>query len=896
MGHAPPDCSAREDLLDEILTGYIKAVETGRSPDRQEWLARHPDLAAELQAFFRDQDQLDRFAGPLRPAGRAARMTVGPGSLDDTVAQDFGPGSGIDARSFGEYELLQMIAEGGMGVVYKARHRKLQHLVALKVLLAGRFARPSDLQRFRNEAETIAALDHPNIVPVYEVGERDGRLYLSLRLLEGGTLSDHLSRYGGDPRAAAALVVTVARAVHHAHQRGVLHRDLKPSNILLDADSQPHVADFGLARRLEGDSGLTETGAILGTPSYMAPEQTVAGPRAVTTAADVYGLGGILYALLTGSPPFQGADAFDTMMQVRERTPESPSRRNPRVDRDLATICLKCLEKEPARRYASAQDLADDLGRFLRHEPTWARPAGRARRLTKWVRRRPALATLVAASGLFVVTLLAGVLVHNIQLREAVQKASDNEEAARRQQQLAADHYRQARDTINRMLGRLEGRGLADVPRLKELSQDQLEDALTFYQRTLEEQDNPDPGVRLDTAMAYRRAADIQQALGRLRDAADNYRRAIELLENLPAEHRDAPKSQRLLAGCYTNQASLAGGVNEAASDNRTALGIYERLAAANPADPVVRSGLAESEHNLGLVCLNARNPAEAEAHFGRAIALRTRLVHDDPDVPGYQAALAEDYMALALLCAANKRRDEAGAAYEKVEALLPPLIQKHPDKPEYSLSLAATYVNWSYFLKDTGRPQEALRILGQAADFTEAVLRQEPHHASARRQAFNAHGARAQLHEGLGRFADAVKDWDRVAELDDAPDRWRRRVLRAVALARAGEHARAAAEAEAWVAKPEVTADGLHELARACAIAAEAARADARLPAAERIELAEPLRLAGGRPAAQAEGARLLQGCTSRLAAVGRPGLETSRGRDDYRKLMAPAGGDKPE
>jgi tetratricopeptide (TPR) repeat protein/tRNA A-37 threonylcarbamoyl transferase component Bud32 len=898
MRPPPADCRAREDLLDVVLTGYLKAAEAGEAPDREGWLARYPDLAADLRDFFRDQDQLDRFAGPLRPAGKAARVTVGPESPDPTVPESASTRPGIEARCFGEYELLEVIAEGGMGVVYKARHRKLQRLVALKVLLAGRFARPSDLQRFRNEAETIAALDHPNIVPVYEVGERDGQLFLSLRLLDG-TLSNHLEHYGGDPRAAASLLVTVALAVHHAHQRGVLHRDLKPSNILLDAVGQPHVADFGLARRLEDDSGLTQTGAILGTPSYMAPEQTVAGRRVVTTAADVYGLGGILYALLTGGPPFQGDDVFDTMAQVRERAPESPARRNPRVSRELATICLKCLEKEPARRYASAQELADDLGRFLRNEPTRARPVGPARRLAKWVRRRPALAALIGVTGLFLVAFLVSLLVYNVHLKEAVQRANDKEAEARRQQRLATENYRQARETINKMLVRLEGRGLAEIPRLKELSQDQLEDALSFFRRALDALEDPDPEVRRDTAVAYRRAADIQQTLGRLEAADDNYRRAIRLLDELPAETRDAPENQALLSGCYTNLATAAQNRrlwDEAEKNYRHALAIEERLAEARPDDPSPKNGLAEAEHNLGTLRQLTNKPREAEPHYDRAVTLRARLVHDHPDVPAYRAALAGDYVNLASIYMNSARPAEARDTYEKAEKILSALVKEEPEKPEHGVTLAAAYVNWSHLVRADGRPDDALRLLDRAVELTEAVLRREPNYAYARLQGYGAHGARAQLYEGLDRFPDAVKDWDRAIDLESNPNPWNHRALRATTLVRAKEYPRALDEVAALEGNKEISDVGLYHLAGVCALAVETVRKDGRLSSTEQAELAERFGARGVSLLRKLKERGYFKNLLNTWGFNTDPNMKPLRERDDYKQLIAPSGGTQPK
>ena len=255
--------------------------------------------------------------------------------------------SGTRVGYFGDYELLKVLGEGGMGIVYKARQVSLNRLVALKMIKASRFPSADGVRRFQNEAEAVARLDHPNIVPIFEVGQYEAQHYFSMKLIGGESLDKRLNDYTTDPRRAATLTAAVAGAVHHAHQRGILHRDLKPANVLLDAEGQPHVTDFGLAKRVEGDSELTQSGAILGTPAFMAPEQASGKRWTVTTATDVYGIGAVLYVLLTGSAPFGGASVLDTLEQVRERPPEPPTKRNGRVARDLEVICLKCLEKEP---------------------------------------------------------------------------------------------------------------------------------------------------------------------------------------------------------------------------------------------------------------------------------------------------------------------------------------------------------------------------------------------------------------------------------------------------------------------------------------------------------------------------------------------------------------------
>jgi eukaryotic-like serine/threonine-protein kinase len=374
----------------------------------------------------------------------------------DEVTADFGSSapaqpdaSGSDrVRYFGDYEIRRELARGGMGVVFLARQISLNRPVALKMILAGQLADDTDVKRFYTEAEAAANLDHPGIVPIYEVGQHEGQHYFSMGFVEGQSLSQRLAEGPLPPREAAALMVKVAEAIEFAHQRGVIHCDLKPGNILLDRDGNPRVTDFGLAKKVQGDSGLTGSGQIMGTPSYMPPEQAGGKRGAVGPEADVYALGATLYCTVTGRPPFQAATAMGTVIQVLSDEPVPPRRLNPSIPRDLETICLKWLEKEPGRRYARATTLAADLRRFLTGEPIVARPVTRLERAAKWARRKPTLAAAYTL-GLLAVVLggLVGAAVWQWRAAERARDAAKSAQAEAEQQRDRADAARSEADT-----------------------------------------------------------------------------------------------------------------------------------------------------------------------------------------------------------------------------------------------------------------------------------------------------------------------------------------------------------------------------------------------------------------------------------------------------------------
>jgi WD40 repeat protein/tRNA A-37 threonylcarbamoyl transferase component Bud32 len=431
------DPTVAGDPLDPVVADYLQRIESGQSPDRDELLAMHPDLADRLRAFFADLDRFGKQASAFRLPNSDSTVSAGGAGATDLPR----------VRYIGDYELLEEIARGGMGVVYKARQVSLNRTVALKMILAGQLASEADVRRFKQEAEAAASLDHPNILPIYEVGEHAGHQYFSMKLVQGRSLAQLLAE---SPRTAVrGLVETltkVTRAVHFAHQRGILHRDLKPSNILTDRDGTPYVTDFGLAKKVDADDGRTRTGAVLGTPAYMAPEQA-RGEKGLSVAADVYSLGAMLYEVLTGRPPFRGDTVLDVLRQVTDRDPAHPRSVNPDADRDLTVIALKCLEKDPAKRYAGAAALADDLDRWRNGEPIEARPATRRERVVKWARRNPLAAALLGLAAFTSIAIL-GLLIVALQQAALAIRGEANATKARNdaveQKQIAEDRLWQA--------------------------------------------------------------------------------------------------------------------------------------------------------------------------------------------------------------------------------------------------------------------------------------------------------------------------------------------------------------------------------------------------------------------------------------------------------------------
>jgi tetratricopeptide (TPR) repeat protein len=851
-----------EDPLAELVRGHTPAGFDDVEPEVArliESLCRRPAPAPEATAA---------------DGGHPCPLLAGVLGIGDTVWDSRGalspPERPGELGRLGGYRVVGVLGTGGMGVVYLARQARPDRLVALKVIGGGPRADRGRLARFRAEAEVAARLTHPNIVSVFEAGEHDGLPFLAMEYVAGGSLAQKLARGTLRPREAASLITSLARAVGYAHSHGIVHRDLKPSNILLAVGSgrwvvgspegthlpsslptahcplptsAPKVTDFGLAKLLDPDTladpaRRTETGALLGTPCYMAPEQ--AAGDSVGPAADVYGLGAILYECITGRPPFTAATVLETIDQVRTHDPIPPDRLQPAVPRDLQTVCLKCLEKDPARRYASADDLADDLDRFLRGEPVKARPIGIAGRSWKWARRRPTVAALLALCVMSVVALAAVIAVYTVRLRQAASDSAASAAEARRQQSLAANNYRSARDALRRMLRRLDDRRAADIPRLKELRQDQLEDALAFYEGALAGLDDPDPAVRLDAAIACAEFGTLQCLLGRTAPARENFGRAVAMLEQLPTEYRTRPDCRCAVIHCVNYLADLSGNAEMSEALFRKGLAEAEELVRADPSDPLRRTALAGEEHNLGSLFQLRGHRDRAEPHYLRAIEIRTALIDQNPQADGYRADLAEDLLNLGLIYLQTERRAMAAEAFGKAEGLLRPLREAHPADDRYALSLAGLYINWGNLLRFSGDLSGAMAKYNRAVELADGVLDREPQYRTARDRATEAHGSRAFLLAAVGRSAAAIPDWDVVLQFVEGPARASYRAYRAIGLATGGRHTLAAAEAHELATMPEIVGDDRYNLACVLALVVEPTRANPACGALVAIVAAE--------------------------------------------------------
>jgi len=642
-------------------------------------------------------------------------------SGDSSPARPF-----VDQEEIPGYELQGELGRGGMGVVYRALEEKLKRVVALKILLAGPHADKEERVRFQREAEAVAQLQHPHIVQIHDIGEHRRRPYLSLEFLPGGSLSKQISGQPQSPRKSARLVETLARAIHFAHQQGIIHRDLKPGNVLLTSDGQPKITDFGLAKRLEGDSFATKIGSIMGTPNYMAPEQASDQTVPLSPAVDVYGLGAILYCLLTGRPPFVSSNPINTMRQVLELPPVPPRQLIPDLDRDLETICLKCLEKSPQRRYASAEELADELVRFLDGHPIHARPIGRIPRAWRWCRRKPMIASLTAAVIILVLSLAVGAPIVAVQqaalaraeYAQRVQALSDKKAAEDREQQVnnlvrikeenarvARDQSELALETLQTVIFDIQDQ-LENVPRVGRLRRRLIGVALERLNQVADsylEQDSTEES----TAAALTRMADLYRQYGP--DTSDEKTKP------------DAPtKTSSLVFAIklYQRAREIAQArVKQAPNDSvrRRMLAFQlSQLSQALIARGGYRHGLATAEEAIE----QAERAGAQQPQNGRIIGELT-MAHTLKGFAEYK------------LLEQDRERKEAARSLLLAREVGEPWLAEHPGETRVTVALTIAYEYLSVINEINGNALEAEQFLKQRLQLLEQLQNQDDRRGS---------------------------------------------------------------------------------------------------------------------------------------------------------------------
>jgi tetratricopeptide (TPR) repeat protein len=619
--------------------------------------------------------------------------------------------------------------------------------------------------------------------------------------------------------------------MHHAHEHGIIHRDLKPANVLLGQEGSPKITDFGLAKQVDETATQTQSGALLGTPSYMAPEQAVGERTAIGPLADVYALGAVLYETLTGRPPFRGPSPLDTLAQVRERDPVPPRQLQPSVPRDLQIICLKCLEKEPRRRYTAAAELADDLRRFASGEPIRARPTGRLECLLKWLRRKPYKGALLGVAVLLPLAVIAGLTWHTQELHSEIVQRQTAQRQAETTEQRERDNYAKSRQTILSMLDRLaswEGSGAKEP---KDLNDSWVQDALAYVQHVLDSEEQPDPLVQSDAGDLLLRIGRLQGYYGRAAEARESFTKAMHLYDPLVKAHPEVVSYRDQMRECFRCLAQMSSSDPAALAWGEQALTMAEEVCRLDPDDDWKHpSDLAQCHHDqASRLMLIPGCQREAEHHFQESIRLMSAVFGRHPERWGCKEGLAETHCNLGLLYQRSRPR-EAEAEFQQADALLDQLMRDHPPVSSIASSRAAVALNWGNLLLEGGQTDKALSSYDRGLQWSEDALRREPTFAPARSIVLKLHGSKATVYEAQRQFAKAADEWDRVIELAEGAERRQYRLRGAVARARTGDSARASAEADALAAEKDCPPEMVYNLACIYTLAKQADKAVALL------------------------------------------------------------------
>jgi serine/threonine-protein kinase len=778
--------AAAASLVHQFEEAWKQALLAGPPPQLASYLQRlTPEDRAGLQQELERLDQAyrdlvasrqtsapepeTRFISDSSPtATRAGDATLESGSRSIEEPAD---SAGVrDWPQIPGYEIVGEIGRGGMGVVYKARQRGLNRWTALKMVLAGAHAGPQQVARFHTEAKAVALLQHPNIVQIYDVGEHGGLPYFSLEYVDGGTLFKKVHRQPQPPHQAAHLIEMLAEAMDYAHQHGVIHRDLKPGNVLLTIDGQPKITDFGLAKLLEGDSSQTRTGTIVGTPSYMAPEQARGQTHEIGPRADVYALGAMLYELLTGQPPFLAATPMETMLQVTHNEPMPPSRLTPKLPPDLETICLKCLQKESHKRYASAGALAADLRRFLIGEPIVARPVGSGERAWRWCRRNPKVAVLSAAVFVLLLAITVMSVASNLQLKkqqaetERQFERAENNAALEREARRLAD---QKRDEALKAEGRAADNA-AIAGEQRTLALNTLYGLVTKVEDKLRDKENMN---------------DLRQDI--LKTALEGLGKVSKSVETAPIVDRSMGVALQRMGDNYEQM----GQTEEAVRLYRSSLEIFRRLQPEQPRNDWIPWNQAVSYDKLGGLSHDFYGDAVAALdYYQKSLAIRQTLVAKPnpvtPDIPAARrrTALIVSYIKLAELARQvgdpAKSADYARESLKECAALVAATpqdagVRRFQSVSCYMLGRASTHLRV---------PDEARKLLGQSIELREKAVRSDAASAAAKRELGAAYEALGDLEteqrngkSAVDLYGKSIDLYERLnkKERNNAEDEW---------------------------------------------------------------------------------------------------------------------------